>query len=234
MGRWCRRMDWKADVHTQDERIHLCVPEWERRSAEAAGALVDGSDLYVIGRAGHSLLSRWMPTFDLRPDPIPPSNWYENVRAAVTSGEWQAIKRQVFAAAGRRCQCCGGRGEQWPVECHEEWTYDDCASIQTLNRFIALCPACHEVKHIGLAHSRGRFDIAIRHMSVVTGIGQVRCRRIAHDAIATAVRRARRKWTVDITHMETLRPQAQPPAGPAPAARMAVRPLFGRRAAAYC
>jgi hypothetical protein len=139
----------------------------------------------------------------------------------------------VFAAAGRRCQCCGGRGDKWPVECHEEWIYDDRAAVQTLDRFIALCPACHEVKHIGLAESRGRFDIAIRHMSFVTGIGQVRCRRIAHDAIATAVRRARRKWTVDITHMETLLPRKQTPAPAAPVPRVAVRSLFGRRVSTY-
>jgi hypothetical protein len=199
------------------------------------GGLVDGEDFYVVGREGHQALARWVPTFDLRPDPIPPSSWYDNVRAAVTRSEWQSIKRQVFAAAGRRCQCCGGRGNEWPVECHEEWTYDDRAAVQTLERFIALCPACHEVKHIGLAQARGRFDIAIRHMAAVTGIGQIRCRQIANDAITTAVRRARRKWVVDISHMDTLRPVEPSPAVEEAPPRVAnyPRPMFGRRPAAF-
>lgn len=38
-----------------------------------------------------------------------------------------------------------------PVECHEVWDYDDDRKIQRLERRVALCPACHEVKHAGLA-----------------------------------------------------------------------------------
>ena len=39
---------------------------------------------------------------------------------------------------------------------HEVWDYDDARRVQRLVRLIALCPACHEVKHLGLAAKRGR------------------------------------------------------------------------------
>jgi hypothetical protein len=72
-------------------------------------------------------------------------------------------------------------------------------------------------------------------MAAVTGIGQIRCRRIANDAIATAVRRARKKWVVDISHMETLRPVAPAPDVEEAPPRIAnyPRPTFGRRPAAF-
>lgn len=46
---------------------------------------------------------------------------------------------------------CGGRGEKWPVECHEMWQYDDKNHVQKLAGLIALCPDYHKVKHIGYA-----------------------------------------------------------------------------------
>jgi len=57
------------------------------------------------------------------------------------------------------CETCGGCGPQYPVECHEIWNYDDTRLIQKLDGLIALCPDCHEVKHIGLAGARlSRFN----------------------------------------------------------------------------
>jgi hypothetical protein len=57
---------------------------------------------------------------------------------------------------GSRCEICGGRGPEHPVECHERWRYNDLIRTQTLVRMIALCPACHQVKHVGLANVRGK------------------------------------------------------------------------------
>jgi hypothetical protein len=76
-----------------------------------------------------------------------------NVRSNVPKAVWDRLRRQVAADVGQRCEICGGRGWRWPVECHERWDYDDDRKIQRLERLVALCPACHEAKHAGLARN---------------------------------------------------------------------------------
>jgi hypothetical protein len=49
------------------------------------------------------------------------------------------------------------------------WVYDHEAKIQRLERLVALCPACHEVKHAGLASKRGRLEAVIDHLADVNG-----------------------------------------------------------------
>jgi 5-methylcytosine-specific restriction endonuclease McrA len=86
---------------------------------------------------------------------VPSTRWYTNVRSNVPKAVWDRLRRQVAAEAGQRCKICGGRGRRWPVECHEVWHYDDATKVQRLERLVALCPACHEVKPAGLTSRRG-------------------------------------------------------------------------------
>jgi len=79
------------------------------------------------------------------------------------------MRRQVYQAAGWRCELCGGRGPEHLVECHEKWAYDDTTGVQQLVRLLALCPACHEVKHLGLARVNGRERQALTHLARVNG-----------------------------------------------------------------
>jgi hypothetical protein len=53
------------------------------------------------------------------------------------------------------------------VECHEMWDYDDDRKIQRLERLLALCPACREAKHAGLASKRGWLSAVIAHLAEV-------------------------------------------------------------------
>jgi hypothetical protein len=64
---------------------------------------------------------------------------------------------------------CGGRGAEHPVECHEIWDYDDDRLVQRLAGMIALCPACHEVKHFGLTRVRGIDGRAFEHLAEING-----------------------------------------------------------------
>ena len=81
---------------------------------------------------------------------------------------WDRIRRQVYRQANYRCEVCGGRGPEHPVERHEVWRYDDRARVQALVRMIALCPSCHGVKHMGFAHARGTSAEAREHLARVT------------------------------------------------------------------
>jgi hypothetical protein len=68
---------------------------------------------------------------------------------------WDHIRHQVWRQAEYRCELCGCKGREHPAECHEVWRYDDRTLVQALVRMIALCPACHQVKHLGFANVQG-------------------------------------------------------------------------------
>jgi hypothetical protein len=65
----------------------------------------------------------------------------------------------------------------------------------------ALCPACHEVKHIGLAGIRGRADLAREHLAQVNGWSSEVAERYIQKAFATWRSRSSRSWSLDISSL---------------------------------
>src|SRR5207237_726980 len=108
-------------------------------------------------------------------------------------------RRQVAANAGNRCEICGGRGQRRPVECDEMWEYDDDRKIQRLERLIALCPACHEVKHAGLASKRGRLSAVIAHLAEVNGWSSEDAEVYLEAVFEIWAARSRYQWALDIS-----------------------------------
>ena len=100
---------------------------------------------------------------------VPKTSWYSNVRSSVSEAEWDRLRKPVYRRAKSQCQICGGRGSAHAVECHEIWTYDDVTCVQQLAGLIALCPACHAVKHFGRTYTRGRADEALQQLAKVNG-----------------------------------------------------------------
>jgi hypothetical protein len=83
-------------------------------------------------------------------------------------------------------------------EVHEVWTYDDENHVQTLVRLIALCRACHEVKHFGLATIKGRALQATEHLMRVNGWDKDQAKAHIAEARAQWVERSRYPWTQDL------------------------------------
>jgi hypothetical protein len=109
---------------------------------------------------------------------VPQSAWYQNIRGICTTQTWDVIRKRVYAAYNHVCGICGGVGTQHPVECHETWVFDDIYKVVGLAGFIALCPACHSVKHLGNTQVRGGDQavlIAMNHMARVNGISVQEC-----------------------------------------------------------
>ncbi len=130
---------------------------------------------------------------------VPETCWFGNLRKHVSRQEWDRIRFQVYDRAGRLCEVCGGRGSAHPVECHEIWEYDEDAGVQRLVGMIALCPACHEVKHIGLAGLKGRGDIAGAHLAEVNGWSSEVAARYVEEALAVWRKRSKRTWSLDVS-----------------------------------
>ena len=149
---------------------------------------------------------------------VPSTCWWSNVRSHLTPPEWERLRRATAAAAGNRCEICGGRGRRHPVECHEVWDYDDTRRVQRLVRLIALCPSCHEVKHLGLTAKRGRQAAALVHLANVNGWTTADAEAYAEVVFEQWAARSRHDWTLDCTileaqgiHFEPTRIRRSPP-----------------------
>jgi hypothetical protein len=129
---------------------------------------------------------------------VPEPCWWSNVRSIVDPPVWDRLRRQVYRQARYRCEICGGRGPQHPVEAHEVWAYDDLRRTQRLERLIALCPACHEVKHLGLARVRGIERRALAHLARVNGWPPETVTLYTRRAFAVWEQRSEHGWNFDL------------------------------------
>ncbi|TAL63655.1 MAG: HNH endonuclease [Burkholderiaceae bacterium] len=132
---------------------------------------------------------------------VPRSCWYSNVRSNVRASTWDRLQAHCFERAKFRCEICGGVGPAHPVECHEIWSYLDAMQVQRLDGLIALCPMCHEVKHIGRAIQTNRLPQCMLHLARVNqltaeqALGQVKA------ALATHSERSARQWRLDLSFL---------------------------------
>jgi hypothetical protein len=90
------------------------------------------------------------------------------------------------------------------VECHEVWDYDDTRHVQRLVRLIALCPSCHECKHIGFANVRGRGDIAAAHLASVNQWSAAMADDYVGECFELWEHRSQFKWSLDISCLGSL------------------------------
>ena len=135
---------------------------------------------------------------------VPRTSWYKNVRSNVSREEWDRLRKIIFSRAGHRCEICGGRGARWPVECHEIFVYNDEEHIQKLAGLLALCPACHEVKHIGLAGLRGKGNLAKAHLAKVNNWSIEDAELYIEGCFEVWHRRSSHQWKLDLSYLELL------------------------------
>ena len=89
---------------------------------------------------------------------VPDGCWHSNLRAVLSASAWNAVRREVYARAGGKCEICGRSGVR--LEAHEQWEYDEKRGVQRLTGIVALCRRCHETAHIGRAQLTGRGEAA--------------------------------------------------------------------------
>jgi hypothetical protein len=134
---------------------------------------------------------------------VPSSCWFSNVRSQVTAAVWDKLRKQVYKIAHRRCEICSGRGRQHPVECHEVWLFNDTLYTQTLVRLQALCPKCHQVKHIGLASVQDKFYEARAHLMNVNQWTQPSDADLYIEACFEKwAQRSNHSWTLNIDYLK--------------------------------
>jgi len=128
---------------------------------------------------------------------VPKNTWFDNVRSNVSKEQWKALKERTAMLANHQCEICSQRGPRWPVECHEVWSYNN--GVQKLERLIALCPDCHEVKHFGLASMRGRQDKALAHLMKVNKISLDDAVAYVESVVEQWKELSNKEWELDIS-----------------------------------
>lgn len=133
---------------------------------------------------------------------VPTTSWFANLRDVLTQGEWDRVRTSVYRKAHYRCECCGGVGPKHPVEGHEVFEYDEDTGMQTLTGVVALCPACHSVKHLGMAMKLGKLERAMTHLMKVNGWSAQQAEDYAVAAFEQHHKRSERQWVVDLSWVE--------------------------------
>jgi hypothetical protein len=132
---------------------------------------------------------------------VPTTCWWLNVRSNLTSRQWDKIRHFVYNRANFCCEVCGQQGTKHPVECHEVWSYDEANLIQELIYFEALCPLCHEVKHIGWAEVRGNVSRAFERFQTINHINSTMAQEIIKAVIKHWKLRSLQNWEINIQHL---------------------------------
>lgn len=131
---------------------------------------------------------------------IPESSWDNNLRSYLTSTQWDKVRRKCYREAEYKCEICGGVGPKHPVECHERWAFEK--GEVKLEGLIALCPACHEVKHIGRADNNGRGKQALAHFMKVNGTPHDESMQYIMQAFRVWRERSKQKWKLNVDYLE--------------------------------
>jgi len=137
---------------------------------------------------------------------IPSSSWGTNIRSLIGQTRWDKVRRQAYERAGHRCEVCGsdhitltGSRVPYAVECHEVWEYDDEHHVQRLVRMIALCPACHSVKHYGRTSNLGYGREAEAHLARVNGWTQREVEEHIEESGGLWEQRSQFSWQMDLS-----------------------------------
>lgn len=131
---------------------------------------------------------------------IPKSAWNSNLRSYLTDHQWNIVRRKCYQEAGYVCEICGGVGKKHPVECHERWGFEN-GQVKLLG-LIALCPSCHEVKHIGRADAVGRGPQALAHLMKVNEMTESEAMCYVRHAFRIWQDRSKKQWELNIDYLE--------------------------------
>lgn len=146
------------------------------------------------------------PRLTLTIELVPSTSWYNNLRNAMGREQWDILRKKIYADYGHTCGICHASGM---LHCHELWEYDDAKHIQTLKGFIALCPLCHWVKHIGLAGTRASegtldFEAIIQHFMKVNQCDRQTFEIHRQEAFCLWEKRSKYQWRVDVNNYKLI------------------------------
>lgn len=86
-----------------------------------------------------------MSKYKLSIDLLPRGAWGHDLSKTLPKKDWDILRDFAYEKANYHCKICGKTDEQ--LHAHEIWDFDIPHKKQTLVDIVALCSACHGVKH---------------------------------------------------------------------------------------
>ena len=105
-----------------------------------------------------------MPHLRLAFEPVPWESRRNTLANLLPPDQWNAIRRSAYRRGGYRCEACG-RSDR--LHCHEVWHFNHSTGCQCLAGLQALCPLCHDTKHITFTHDEYRVRELLQHFAAV-------------------------------------------------------------------
>mgnify|MGYP006249469573 CR=1 FL=1 len=145
----------------------------------------------------------------LKVELVPATSWGNNLRseANLSKAQWDKLRKQCYRDANYKCEVCNGKGDKWPVECHEIWHYDDVNKVQTLKGLIALCPTCHKAKHLGRTlsvESQEVQDKVLRQLMKINDLDVDELEEYIVEVFQKHAERSQHRWSLDLSWLKAL------------------------------
>ena len=145
----------------------------------------------------------------LKVELVPATSWGNNLRseANLSKAQWDKLRKQCYRDANYKCEVCNGKGDKWPVECHEIWHYDDVNKVQTLKGLIALCPTCHKAKHLGRTlsvESQEVQDKVLRQLMKINDLDVDELEDYIVEVFQKHAERSQHRWSLDLSWLKAL------------------------------
>lgn len=121
-----------------------------------------------------------MQKYKLEFEMVPEECWKGSLYHLLKPQDWDVVRRDAYKRANYRCSICGKDNTR--LEAHEKWSYDDKRALQKLEDVVALCSACHAVKHVNRAYLFGRENEVMKQFMQVNDCSQMEY----HEALAKA------------------------------------------------
>ena len=194
-------LDPLRELYRQDPKCRKAIAKYANNFKQRGVFLRNEADFLQERLSLHNIdfNGDLIPVKILTVELVPSTCWFSNVRDHVSRKTWDFLRKSIYKQANYRCEVCGGRGDKWAVECHEIWHYDDLNYIQTLSGLTALCPSCHQVKHIGLAELRGYGERAKAHLAKINGWKREQTDAYLETVWDTWQERSGHNWSLDLS-----------------------------------
>lgn len=156
----------------------------------------------------------------LRMEIVPQTCWYFNLRKLFTVTKWGEVRNIAYAEYFYTCPFC--KEKFWDtsyneftdeiknptgggLHAHEIWVYDDDNHVQSLEGIVALCPTCHNIKHmfrtlkmVEEGNEHIHYDDIVKQFCEVNSISPDEYEKILEFEMTLFYERSKHEWVCDI------------------------------------